>query len=75
MNSTDKISIIIPCYNEIKFLDTIVKRVLKNKIRNKQIIIVDDFSIDGTKELLKNKIEPLVDKVIYHKKIRERSMY
>jgi glycosyltransferase involved in cell wall biosynthesis len=68
MNSTNKISIIIPCYNEIKFLETIVKRVLKNKIRNKQIIIVDDFSIDGTKELLKNKIEPLVDKVIYHKK-------
>ena len=68
MNSINQISIIIPCYNEIKFLETIVKRVLKNKIRNKQIIIVDDFSIDGTKELLKKKIEPLVDKVIYHKK-------
>ena len=58
MNSINQISIIIPCYNEIKFLETIVKRVLKNKIRNKQIIIVDDFSIDGTKELLKKKIEP-----------------
>ena len=68
MNSTNKITIIIPCYNEIKFLETVVKRVLKNKIRNKQIIIVDDFSVDGTKKLLKNKIETLVDKVIYHKK-------
>ena len=68
MNITDKITIIIPCYNEINFLEIITQRVLDTKIENKQIIIIDDFSTDGTKELLKNKIEPLVDKVIYHEK-------
>ena len=68
MNSTNQITIIIPCYNEINFLEIITQRVLDTKIPNKQIIIVDDFSTDGTKELLKNKIEPLVDKIIYHEK-------
>jgi glycosyltransferase involved in cell wall biosynthesis len=68
MNSTNQITIIIPCYNEINFLEIITQRVLNTKIPNKQIIIVDDFSTDGTKELLKNKIEPLVDKIIYHEK-------
>ncbi|MBD1159441.1 glycosyltransferase family 2 protein [Pelagibacterales bacterium SAG-MED19] len=68
MKSKNKITIIIPCYNEIKFLEKVVKRVKKNRIKDKQIIIVDDFSTDGTKKLLKNKIENSVDKVIYHKK-------
>ena len=68
MNSTSKITIIIPCYNEINFLEIIIQRVLDTKIPDKQIIIVDDFSTDGSKELLKNKIEPLVNKVIYHEK-------
>ena len=64
MKSKNKITIIIPCYNEIKFLEKVVKRVKKNRIKDKQIIIVDDFSTDGTKKLLKNKIENSVDKVI-----------
>ncbi|MDA7734127.1 glycosyltransferase family 2 protein [Candidatus Pelagibacter sp.] len=68
MNTINQITIIIPCYNEINFLEIITQRVLETKIKDKQIIIIDDFSTDGTKELLKKKIEPLVDKVIYHTK-------
>ena len=68
MSIKPKITIIIPCYNEINFLEIITQRVLDTNIQNKQIIIIDDFSNDGTKELLKNKIEHLVDKVIYHEK-------
>jgi glycosyltransferase involved in cell wall biosynthesis len=49
MNSTNQITVIIPCYNEINFLEIIIQRVLDTKIPNKQIIIVDDFSTDGTK--------------------------
>ena len=75
MNSTNQITIIIPCYNEIKFLETVTQKVLNNKIENKQIIIIDDFSTDGTKELLKNKLEPMVDKVIYHERNRGKGMY
>jgi glycosyltransferase involved in cell wall biosynthesis len=34
----------------------------------KEIIIVDDCSTDGTRETLKNEISPMVDKIIYHEK-------
>lgn len=63
-----KLSIIIPCYNELENIRSIVKRVRQSSIQDKEIIIVDDCSTDGTREILKNEIEPIVYKVIYHKK-------
>ena len=60
------VTIIIPVYNEINYLESLINKVLKQDKINKQIIVVDDKSIDGTRELIKNKIEKLVDKVIYH---------
>ena len=60
------ITIIVPVYNEINHLESLITKVLKQNKINKQIIVVDDKSIDGTRELIKNKIEKLVDKVIYH---------
>ena len=61
-----KISVVIPCYNEESTIENIIDRVKKAPGQNKEIIVVDDFSIDGTKEILKNMIEDKVDKVIYH---------
>jgi glycosyltransferase involved in cell wall biosynthesis len=60
-----KLSIVIPCYNEKNTISEILTRVLSVKIDpwQKEIIVVDDGSTDGTKEILKsfeNKI-----KVIY----------
>ena len=63
-----KISVIIPVFNEINTIEQIIKRVKKQEIKKLQIIIVDDFSSDGTREILKNKIYKYVDKIIYHKK-------
>ena len=63
-----KISIVIPCYNEAETIETIVQTVLAAPLSNMEIIIVDDCSTDGTKELLYKKISPLVDQIIYHKK-------
>ena len=62
-----KLSIIIPCYNEISTINEIIEAVKNSPIDNKEIIIVDDASIDGTRELLKDKIESEVTKIIYHK--------
>ena len=55
---TFKLSIIIPCYNEKKSIEEILRRVnqsLKNyKISKYEILIVDDFSNDGRIDILKN---------------------
>jgi len=61
-----KLSIVIPCYNEAKTVRTIIERVRNSPYPDKEIIVVDDCSRDGTRDLLRTQLEPLVDKVIYH---------
>lgn len=60
------ISILIPCYNEIKTFEILLEQVLAQTQFEKEIIIIDDFSNDGTKELL-GKYEKKVSKIIYNK--------
>jgi len=62
------VSIIIPCYNEIHTLDKIIDLVNEQKKISKEIILIDDCSDDGTKELIKKKIYKKVNNVIYHEK-------
>jgi len=62
------VSIIIPCFNEKKYIEEIIKRVLDQNNINKEIIIVDDGSTDGTTEILKKNIENKVNKIIYLEK-------
>lgn len=63
-----KLTVVIPCYNELGSIGKIVDAVKASPVKNLEVIIVDDYSIDGTRELLQSSIEPLVDKVIYHRK-------
>ncbi|MDA8408569.1 MAG: glycosyltransferase family 2 protein [Deltaproteobacteria bacterium] len=63
-----KLSIIIPCYNEFDTIENIIGAVRESPIDDKEIIVVDDFSSDGTRDILKDKIEHLVHAVIYHEK-------
>ena len=66
MNST-YLSIIIPCFNEKKTIIKVINQIKKlNKIK-KQIILIDDGSYDGTREIIKKKLYKKIDKVIYHK--------
>jgi glycosyltransferase involved in cell wall biosynthesis len=60
-----KLSVIIPCYNELTTIQQVIDAVKSCQI-DCEIIIVDDFSRDGTRELLTNSIENQVDQVIYH---------
>lgn len=65
----DKVlSIVIPCYNESANILELVKKVLESPVENKEIIVVDDCSTDGTREVLERDIKPLVAKVVYHEK-------
>ena len=61
-----KLSIVIHCYNESKTIRLIVDRVRAAPVADKEIIIVDDCSRDGTRDLLRTQIAPLVDKIVYH---------
>lgn len=63
-----KVSIVIPCFNESNSIMDIIKAVIDSPVPNKEIIIVDDCSTDGTREILKKQIASLVDKIIYQDK-------
>lgn len=63
-----KLSIVIPCYNEENNIVAIIEKVLQSPIEEKEIIVVDDCSTDNTRMILREKIEPLVSRVIYQEK-------
>ena len=67
---TFKLSIIIPCYNEKNTIKEILKKIdqsLKNYEFSKyEILIIDDFSNDGTKEILKNFSNNEKIQIYYH---------
>jgi len=48
-----KISVVIPVYNEKNTIEEILRRVLDATVR-REVIIVDDCSTDGTREMLQN---------------------
>jgi glycosyltransferase involved in cell wall biosynthesis len=64
------LSVIIPCYNEVSSIEQVVQTVNDVIGNDGEIIIVDDFSTDGTRELLKEKIDGKLARVIYQQKNR-----
>ena len=61
-----KLSIVIPCFNEKDTILELIDAVRCAPIQDKQIIIVDDGSTDGTREIL-NGIQGQADiRIIYH---------
>lgn len=60
-----KISIIIPCFNEENTIKIIVDKILEQKDIEKEIIIVDDGSIDNSKNIIEN-IKSTEVKAFYH---------
>ena len=64
-----KLSIIIPAYNEEKTISKVISRVENAKLGNikKEIIVVDDFSRDGTRKLLE-RLQDHKLKIFFHEK-------
>jgi glycosyltransferase involved in cell wall biosynthesis len=61
-----KLSIIIPCYNEVKTIKKIVAAVKNAPYSNKEIIVVDDCSTDGTRDLLDGDLATDIETIIFH---------
>ncbi len=61
-----KLSVVIPCYNELGTISQVIAAVKASPIADKEIIVVDDASSDGTRQYLQEHLESQVDRVIYH---------
>src|SRR5688572_5205774 len=63
-----RLSVVIPCYNELATIEAIIAAVVSSPYANKEIIVVDDFSVDGTRELLQRHISGSgrVHSILYH---------
>lgn len=65
-----KVSIIIPCFNEFKTLNTLLDRINKNTSFEKEVIVIDDFSTDGSREFLEKNVGKKFTKLLLNEKNR-----
>ena len=63
-----KLSIVIPCYNEQSTIKEILKKVHAQSKFDKEIIVIDDFSTDKTRDILKDEINSKIDKLLLNDK-------
>ncbi len=61
-----KLSIVIPCYNELNTIEEILDAVRVAPGGDKEIIVIDDFSTDGTRELLVGNLSSKIDILVLH---------
>ncbi len=61
-----RLSVVIPCFNEKATLSQVVAAVQEADPPNKEIILVDDASTDGTRELIRDVLESQVSQVVFH---------
>jgi len=63
-----KLSVVMACYNEVDTIAEIIDAVRRCPYQNREIIVVDDCSTDGTRQKLQSEIEARVDRVVYHER-------
>jgi len=65
-----KLSLIIPIYNEVELLVTVLERVRAAIPFEHELILVDDYSMDGTREILMREEQKPDAVVVYHERNR-----
>ncbi|MGZ5103979.1 MAG: glycosyltransferase family 2 protein [Usitatibacter sp.] len=61
-----KLSVIIPCFNEASTIEAMVDAVRRAPWPDMEIIVVDDASTDGTRDILKGALASRIDRVELH---------
>lgn len=61
-----KLSIIIPCYNEEPTIRQIIAAVRDSSWSDIELIVVDDCSTDGTREILQGELNNQIDQLLLH---------
>ena len=60
------LSVIIPCYDEVDTIEVVLDKVRACGLKT-EIIVVDDGSTDGTRDLLRNELKSKIDILLFHK--------
>jgi glycosyltransferase involved in cell wall biosynthesis len=68
LNTMSKLSIVIPCYNEVHTLAKLLDAVYASPVEGKQVIVVNDGSTDGTTELIQTKLLDKINILIGHER-------
>ena len=61
-----RLSVVIPCYNEKNTIGQLLQRVRAAPWPDKEIIVVDDCSRDGTRDLLQGELAGQIDRLVLH---------
>jgi glycosyltransferase involved in cell wall biosynthesis len=61
-----KLSVVIPCFNEASTIGLLLEAVHNSPYLDKEVIVVDDFSSDGTRDLLQGKLRDSIDVLVMH---------
>jgi glycosyltransferase involved in cell wall biosynthesis len=61
-----KLSVVIPCFNESATIEKLIDAVRASPWPDKEIIVVDDASTDGTREKLAGPLAARIDRVEMH---------
>jgi len=65
-NAQMKLSVVIPVFNEVSTIVAVIDAVKRAPVEDIEIVVVDDCSTDGTVDVLRSEVEPVVNSVFYH---------
>jgi glycosyltransferase involved in cell wall biosynthesis len=61
-----KTTIIIPCFNEKHTIEKLLNLIELHSVNNREVIVIDDCSTDGTTELLRGRLRGRIQQLIVH---------
>ena len=71
MEETRTLSVVVPCYNELRTIEKALRALHASEPGLRlEIIVVDDCSTDGTRDLLQGSLRPLIHQLLLHEKNR-----